>query len=113
MSGELYASQVGTWTLTAPDGRQWTAESGLHCAALEQRERIPAKVMLDRIFTELEPTEDEKRITALESTRDELVRALIAITDQLERVGDTREHKDGQFITDARAALANAGKEGA
>ena len=37
-----------------------------------------------------------------------LLAALVSITDQLERVGDTREHKDGQFITAARAAIAKA-----
>lgn len=38
----------------------------------------------------------------------ELLDALIAITNQLERIGDTREHKDGAFIRDARAAIAKA-----
>jgi hypothetical protein len=38
----------------------------------------------------------------------DLLEALIAITDQLERIGDTRPHKDGRFIDDARAAIAKA-----
>lgn len=38
----------------------------------------------------------------------DLLGALQAITDQLERIGDTRPHKDGQFIEDARAAIAKA-----
>ncbi len=38
----------------------------------------------------------------------DLLEALIAITNQLERIGDTREHKDGAFIRDARAAIAKA-----
>lgn len=38
----------------------------------------------------------------------ELLDALIAITNQLERIGDTREHKDGAFIRDARAAINKA-----
>jgi hypothetical protein len=38
----------------------------------------------------------------------ELVEALEAITDQLERIGDTRRHKDGQYIEQARAALSRA-----
>lgn len=43
----------------------------------------------------------------------DLLEALIAISDQLERIGDTRPHKDGQFIDDARAAIAKAtGDEG-
>lgn len=44
-------------------------------------------------------------ISDLLSEREALRDALQAITDQLERVGDTRMHKDGQFIADARAAL--------
>ena len=43
----------------------------------------------------------------------ELLEALIAITNQLERVGDDRPHKDGQFIEDARAAIAKATGEAA
>ena len=38
----------------------------------------------------------------------DLLEALIQITCQLERVGDTCEHKDGQFISAARAAIAKA-----
>ena len=37
--------------------------------------------------------------------------ALQAIADQLERVGDTRPHKDGEFINDARIAIVNLGVE--
>ena len=39
---------------------------------------------------------------------DELLAALADITDQLERIGDMRFHKDGQFIDRARAAIAIA-----
>lgn len=38
----------------------------------------------------------------------DLLGSLIAITNQLERVGDTRPNKDGQFIDDARAAIEKA-----
>jgi len=38
----------------------------------------------------------------------DLIEALQAITDQLERIGDTRPHKDWQYIETARAALAKA-----
>lgn len=41
--------QAGTWTLTAPDGRQWQADRPLLCCAQEQRERIPPEVALARI----------------------------------------------------------------
>ena len=40
----------GTWTLTAPDGRTWQAESPLRCAGLEQRERVPPEVGMARVL---------------------------------------------------------------
>jgi len=45
-----YPHQQGTWTLTAPDGRQWQAESPLQCCGKENAERIPAQLRLQRIF---------------------------------------------------------------
>ena len=42
----------------------------------------------------------------MSTARNLALEALIAITNQLERVGDTRPHKDGQFIDAARAAIA-------
>ena len=50
----MYEPQEGTWTLTAPDGRQWTGASGLLAAAAEQSERIPKEVQLERIFAAAE-----------------------------------------------------------
>lgn len=41
---------AGTWTLTAPDGRQWQAGSPLRTVSLEQRERVPADVALGRVL---------------------------------------------------------------
>lgn len=41
--------QQGTWTLTAPDGRTWQADSPIACVRNEQRERVPAEVALQRI----------------------------------------------------------------
>jgi hypothetical protein len=46
--------QEGTWTLTAPDGRTWQAESPIRCAQAEQRERVPAHVALGRIAREMQ-----------------------------------------------------------
>lgn len=46
--------QAGEWTLTAPDGRTWKADSPLKCCGLEQRERVPANVALARIVEEME-----------------------------------------------------------
>lgn len=57
-----YKPQKGTWTLTAPDGRQWLAESGLLAAAKEQNERIPPEVRLARILEPLEPDEGEEAV---------------------------------------------------
>ena len=55
----------GTWTLTAPDGRTWQAESPLRVVALESRERVPATVALQRIYAAAdEPTELENVLTA-------------------------------------------------
>lgn len=52
--------------------------------------------------------EDNEANARLIAASPDLLAALIAITDQLERVGDTREYKDGQYITTARAAIARA-----
>ena len=41
---------VGTWTLTAPDGQIWQADSPLRCVSVEQRERVPADVALGRVL---------------------------------------------------------------
>lgn len=41
----------GIWTLIAPDGRTWQAESPLRVVAKEQRERVPANVALERIMS--------------------------------------------------------------
>lgn len=52
MSDESYRAQVGIWTLTAPDGKQWQGVSPLHVVGLERNERIPASVQLARINKE-------------------------------------------------------------
>lgn len=48
----------GTWTLTAPDGRTWQADSPLRVVAKESRERVPASVALDRILKAADETPD-------------------------------------------------------
>jgi hypothetical protein len=52
---------VGTWTLTAPDGRTWQADSPLRCTRLEQRERVPADVAFARILKMAAPVTDARR----------------------------------------------------
>jgi hypothetical protein len=67
--------QAGTWTLTAPDGRTWQAESPLHCCGAEQRERVPADVAMARILEAAKPDADELllqgALDALEYHRDQ------------------------------------------
>lgn len=41
----------GTWILTAPNGREYIAESPLKCCAAEMHERIPPLVGIARIYT--------------------------------------------------------------
>jgi hypothetical protein len=48
-TGAAYAAQEGTWTLTAPDGRQWQADSPLRVVRDEQAARVPASVRMARI----------------------------------------------------------------
>jgi len=40
---------AGEWTLTAPDGRTWTAASPIHCVQAESNSRIPPDIALARI----------------------------------------------------------------
>lgn len=40
----------GIWKLTSPDGRVWAGESPLRCVSMEQADRIPATVRLQRIM---------------------------------------------------------------
>jgi hypothetical protein len=49
--------QEGMWTLTAPDGRMWQADSPLKACSAEQRGRIPPEVALKRIFDALDDGE--------------------------------------------------------
>lgn len=45
-------AQSGTWTLVAPDGRQWQGDSPIKVVRAEMRERVPAEVGLARILRE-------------------------------------------------------------
>jgi hypothetical protein len=48
----------GIWTLIAPDGKAWQAESPLRVVAKESRERVPASVALERIYAAADETPD-------------------------------------------------------
>ena len=47
---ETPKAQEGIWTLVAPDGRKWQAESPIKVVAAEQRERVPEHVAVERIL---------------------------------------------------------------
>lgn len=49
MTTETPKPMQGSWTLTAPDGRTWQADSPMKVIMLEQRERVPPEVALQRI----------------------------------------------------------------
>ena len=59
--------QGGMWTLTAPDGRTYQADSPLRCCGLEQRERVPADVAMARIFRAASEPDDSELLDWLEA----------------------------------------------
>lgn len=60
--------QGGMWTLTAPDGRTYQADSPLRCCGLEQRQRVPADVAMARIFRAASEPDDSELLDWLDST---------------------------------------------
>ena len=66
--------QKGKWTLTAPDGRKWVADTPLKCVGSEQRERIPPSVALEKISSLVEQetslTKPPNKAELKESLRD-------------------------------------------
>jgi hypothetical protein len=44
-----YKPQKGIWTLVAPDGRTWEADTPLKTVSMESKDRVPATVALARI----------------------------------------------------------------
>lgn len=76
------------------------------------KERLPGEswmAMMDRTAADRAASKQDAIDRArLFAAAPDLLEALQAITDQLERVGDTRQHKDGQFIEAARTAIAKA-----
>lgn len=55
------APMEGTWRLVAPDGREWVAESPLHCVREEMRERVPPSVQLARVLAAAEESDLAER----------------------------------------------------
>jgi hypothetical protein len=96
----------GPWKIAGED-----AEKQTFIYALNERGS-------NRFWFDIQPgwTDDKQRTSSAELSANalliaaapELLEALRAITDQLERIGDTRYDKDGQYIDAARAAIAKA-----
>ena len=60
--------QVGLWTLIAPNGRMYQADSPLRCCGLEQRERVPADVAMARILRAASEPDDSELLDWLDAT---------------------------------------------
>jgi hypothetical protein len=60
--------QAGLWTLTAPDGRTYQADSPLRCCGLEQRQRVPADVAMARILRAASEPDDSELLDWLDAT---------------------------------------------
>lgn len=88
--------QEGCWTLIAPDGRQWLSDSPLRCASLEQRERVPAAVAMDRILAAVQ----EDGETEAKADRDRF--HLWALSKELRLRRDDGDN--GYFYTGTREA---------
>lgn len=115
---ETQKPMAGTWTLTAPDGRQWQAESPMRCVSVEQRGRVPADVALARVLAAASEPDFVDRHVALgerfcAKNVDELVDALAADAAKSERraimFGDLMH---GQVLA-MRAAVVDASLRGA
>jgi hypothetical protein len=52
--------QRGVWTLIAPDGRTWKADTPIRTVLLEQLERASADEFLTRVLDSVAQTEAEK-----------------------------------------------------
>lgn len=63
---------AGIWTLTAPDGQTWTAESPMRCASVEMAGRVAPLVALARIRRNLMDNGDDVAVRALEQEVAEL-----------------------------------------
>ena len=55
------APMEGTWRLVAPNGREWEAESPLHCVRKEMSARVPPSVQLARILAAAEEPDFAER----------------------------------------------------
>jgi hypothetical protein len=46
---------VGIWTLTAPNGRTWEAETPIQCVSKERRERVSEDEAVRRVIKNFTP----------------------------------------------------------
>ncbi len=75
---DQYAAQEGTWTLMAPDGRVFAGNSPLSVVRLEQSERIPAYVQMQRLnaMAEESRAEDDTELARLQALNAQMLAAL-------------------------------------
>lgn len=62
---------AGEWTLTAPDGRAFTADSPIRCMHAEMNERIPPLLALARIRRALMDEAAERKSKAFDTLPDD------------------------------------------
>ncbi len=86
--------QEGIWTLTAPDGRTWKADSPLKAVSMEMRERVPPHIAIARIVA---ATADD-----VASER----REQVAVVEALEKAAEAALKSDGGDIAGRRARTA-------
>ena len=91
------------WAMPRTDGLVFDVICPKEHERYEGAYTLPLYALTHEQVLKLEEREIDKARTA-----PDLLESLITITNQLERVGDTRLHKDGQFIKDARAVIAAA-----
>jgi hypothetical protein len=83
-ASETPKAQEGTWTLTAPDGRIFTAQSPIQCCAAESNQRIPPAVALARIARGLDEDEQEKSELAAPQPETAKVQAVVDAWNNLD-----------------------------
>jgi len=73
---------AGQWTLTAPDGRSWKADSPIRCMHAEMNERIPPLLALARIRRALLDEGKERKSAAwpIKGVRVEGDKVIVAVT---------------------------------
>lgn len=70
------------YVLTCPDGRRYEAERAVKCASLEQGDRIPPTVRLERIFAAIEDDDPLDTWEDMQSAPKDGTRILALVTEK-------------------------------